>query len=243
MDPYDPFTPAQNSAADPSTFEALRNQWSSFLSDPQGRAALLSAGLTMMQPQNFGEDTFSQLGRAIGAAGESATANEAMDLKKQEAESKADLRGAQATAAESRAATAGARADTSAANLTLKQEQLKAANERNLLGNRVRLSGMYQNYVKDVAQRNQSASLLNPGAPPEPILPIGDWIKQNPMLKNLGLVGNDISTTETPTETPTTAAPSGLPPEAAGRLREGTITTFGNGQRWTLRGGVPTRVP
>jgi len=33
------------------------------------------------------------------------------------------------------------------------------------------------------------------------------------------------------------------PPAAArSKLREGTVTTFGNGQQWTLRGGKPTRV-
>ena len=40
---------------------------------------------------------------------------------------------------------------------------------------------------------------------------------------------------------PTTpAAAPGSPP--ANRLKEGVITTFGNGQKWTLKDGVPTRV-
>lgn len=33
-----------------------------------------------------------------------------------------------------------------------------------------------------------------------------------------------------------------LPPEAVSKLKEGVITTFGNGQDWTLQGGQPKRV-
>ena len=34
----------------------------------------------------------------------------------------------------------------------------------------------------------------------------------------------------------------GLPPQAASQLREGVVTTFGNGQKWQLQGGKPVRV-
>lgn len=40
----------------------------------------------------------------------------------------------------------------------------------------------------------------------------------------------------------TTGGNSGLPPEARSRLREGVVTTFGNGTSWTLQGGVPVQV-
>lgn len=40
----------------------------------------------------------------------------------------------------------------------------------------------------------------------------------------------------------TSPVPETLPPPVAGRLKEGTITTFGNGQQWTLRNGRPSRV-
>jgi hypothetical protein len=33
-----------------------------------------------------------------------------------------------------------------------------------------------------------------------------------------------------------------LPPQAASQLKEGFVTTFGNGQKWTLQGGKPTQV-
>lgn len=47
------------------------------------------------------------------------------------------------------------------------------------------------------------------------------------------------------TRTPPASAQSGgasLPPAARAKLKEGAITTFGNGQKWTLKNGVPTQV-
>ncbi len=38
------------------------------------------------------------------------------------------------------------------------------------------------------------------------------------------------------------AAPA-LPPAAVSQLKEGEVTTFANGQKWTLRGGKPVQVP
>lgn len=38
------------------------------------------------------------------------------------------------------------------------------------------------------------------------------------------------------------AGPKPIPAAAAAQLREGSVTTFGNGQRWTLRNGRPVRV-
>jgi hypothetical protein len=37
------------------------------------------------------------------------------------------------------------------------------------------------------------------------------------------------------------ADPNELPPEAAQHLKEGRVTTFGNGQRWTMKDGKPAR--
>lgn len=44
---------------------------------------------------------------------------------------------------------------------------------------------------------------------------------------------------------PATAAPAPVlpPPEAIQALKEGVVTTFGNGQKWTLEGGQPKQVP
>lgn len=38
------------------------------------------------------------------------------------------------------------------------------------------------------------------------------------------------------------SVPQSLPQAAASRLREGVVTTFGNGQQWTLKGGQPVQV-
>ena len=38
------------------------------------------------------------------------------------------------------------------------------------------------------------------------------------------------------------ASAKSIPPHAASRLQEGHITTFANGQKWTLQGGKPTPV-
>lgn len=236
---FDPFSPGETTdptaGVDPNTYAKVRQEWDTFLGNPQGRAALLSAGLALMQPPSFGDTGASQIGRAIGAAGESATTNQIMGMKEREQESKADLRGAQATAAEARAGTAEARAGAAGSRIELQKEQLRSMNERNLLGNRVRLSGMYQNYVKEVAKRNQDSKLIDPTKPPEPVLPIKDWIKQNPMLKSLGLVPPEATsaTSEDDTEIPdtspsttTSSASSGAP--QVGEVRKGYRYKGGN---------------
>lgn len=46
-----------------------------------------------------------------------------------------------------------------------------------------------------------------------------------------------------PAAAPAPAGGSGtLPPEARAALKEGQVTTFGNGQKWTLRNGMPAQV-
>jgi hypothetical protein len=254
---FDPFTPGQTNdptaGVDPSTYDKIRGQWDSFMGNPQGRAAMLSAGLALMQPPSFGDTGMSQLGRAIGAAGESATGNEAMDMKKretdirqQEANSKEDLRASQAMAAEARAGTAEARVGAAGSRLDLQREQLKSMNERNLLANRVRLSGMYQNYVKDVAKRNADPLRTTP---PDPVLPMSDWVKANPMLNNLGLMpsndaaddatadgaGVSAASPATTSGTPTTGAPP-APSDPKQRQPNMTYTTPRGPLKWTGQG-------
>lgn len=196
--PGDPFTPGPT--ADPTaglpdmgTFEQLRNQWATFLDDPRGRAALLSTGINLMQPPSFGDTGASQIGRAIGAGGETLNRTEAMDLKQQEADSRAQLREAQAGAAGARAGAAGSAA-------TLASERLQ--NQRTLgnLGARVKLSGMYQGYVQGVQKRNQAAQLqyekdkiLYPDRPPpqpEQAQDMNTWMQSNPLVRDLGLGGD-----------------------------------------------------
>jgi hypothetical protein len=227
----DPFSPGPiedpTAGVDPSTYTKVKQEWDAFLGNPQGRAALLSMGLSLMQPPSFGDTGAGQIGRAIGAAGESATSNQLMGLKEREQESKAELRSSQATAAEARAATAGARAETAGARLGMQAEQLRSMNERNLLGNRVRLSGMYQNYVRDIAKANANAQLL--GGAQQPVLPMNDWIKQNPMLSQMGLVpaaapaggGGEDEEVDTSVSPSTTSGSSGTGTPKVGEVRKG----------------------
>lgn len=251
---FDPFTPGATAdptaGVDPSTYDKVRNEWNAFMDDPHGRAALLSAGLALMQPPSFGDTGASQIARAVGTAGESATSNQATDMKQQELSSKQDLRASQATAAETRAEAASARAGTAearigtaGARLELQREQMKNMNERNLLGNRVRLSGMYQNYVKDIAKRNSDPLR---STPPDPVLPMSDWIKQNPMLANMGLVpSSDVADDEaadnagTGVSPPTTTSTAPQAPRDAAARQPNTIYTTPKGPlKWTGTGWV-----
>lgn len=254
---FDPFTPGATSdptaGVDPGTYDKVRSEWDAFLGDPQGRAALLSGGLALMQPPSFGDTGAAQIARAIGAGGESAQIGEAQnvkrrdqDIKQQEADSKGDLRVAQAGAAEARAGTAGARADAAGSRLELQRQALQSMNERNLLGNRVRLSGMYQNYVKDVAKRNNDPLR---SAPPDPVLPMDAWLKQNPMLSQMGLVPpNDASddlaadNAGVPAASPSTASGGGkalpAPRDPAQRSPNTVYETPKGPLKWTGQGWV-----
>lgn len=240
--PFDPWMPDLGDVM-PQVPQAVTG----FLNDPQGRAALLSAGLALMQPPSFGDNPASQIGRAIGAAGQSATANEATEMKGQELESKQDLRSSQAMAAEARAGAAtaraeiaGARAGNAADRLAFQRERLEAMNQRHTLGQRVRLSNMYQQYVKDVAKRNSDP--LKTGTL-EPVLPMQDWISQNPMLKNLGLMPST-GTAEPDEEVPAVSAPTtsgGVvqAPREASQRTAGTVYQTPKGPlKWTGTGWV-----
>lgn len=219
--PLDPFNPGEDNSPfggiDPQAFTRVRQEWDSFLGNPQGRAALLSAGLSLMQPPSFGDTGASQIARAIGAGGESATRNEAMDLKKSEAMSKDESRAVASEAkmlnAETRASAADARTGAAGSRMELQSERLRNQTERAQMANKVRLSIAYQNYVKEVAKRNDPIALSMRGkdAIPEPVLPIGDWVKANPMLRNLGLTDettNPDDNTVVPASADTTSKPT-----------------------------------
>lgn len=239
----DPFTPGEDqtptAGVEPGMYDKIRGEWGAFLSDPKGRAAMMSAGLALMQPPSFGDNAISQFGRAIGSAGSSAQLMDAQDLKRQELESKDAMREAQAQArlmtagaAESRAEAAGARLGTAGANLELRKQALENAQNRSQLNSRLRLSGMYQNEVARINKENANAKLL--GQPEKPILPFKDWVAGNPALRSLGLLdegaGGDTSgdVTNVPTAANTTsgAAPSGTP--APGEVRKGYRFKGGN---------------
>lgn len=225
LDPFNPGVDATPQAGvDPGTYDKVRSEWESFLGNPQGRAALLSAGLQLMQPPSFGDTPASQIGRAIGAGGASATANQAMEIKENEAASKDELRQARAqaalensatraSAAEARVGAAGARSETAALRLQHMQE---AARTRGA----IQLSQQFQGYVRSVAERNrkgqEAAQFTGRPFVPEPVLAYPDWIRQNPMLKNLGFDTGGGATSEDDTVVPPSAntAPAGPAPAA-----------------------------
>lgn len=242
---FDTETPLDQSLGiDPNAVMQAKQEWNAFLGNPQGRAALLSGGLALMQPPSFGDNPASQIARAIGSAGESATANQATSMKGQELESKQDLRGTQAEsaiaragAAEARAGAAGTRSEAAADRLGFQRERLNQMTERNMLNNRVRLSNMYQQYVKQIGDRN--ASPLRTGAP-EPVLPIQDWVSKNPLLAGmmpaaLSVEGDD---EEVPAAANTTSQPAtgAVPPKAQRTIGKVYQTPKGslkwNGEGW-----------
>jgi hypothetical protein len=226
----DPFTPGQDSTpyagVEPGMFDKIRGEWGAFLSDPKGRAAMMSAGLALMQPPSFGDNALSQFGRAIGSAGSSAQLAEQQDLKRSELESKDAMREAQAQArlmtadaAQQRAEAAGARLGTAGAQLELRKQALENAQSRSQLSSRLRLSGMYQNEVARINKENANAKLL--GQPEKPILPFRDWVTANPALRSLGLLdeGAGGAAPEDVVDTPPTAdTTSGRNPQDAAAL-------------------------
>lgn len=211
---YSPWTPGpapENMLPD----QGVAQQIGSFMDDPRARSALLSFGLSLMQPPSFGDNPVAQIGRAVGAGGEAAGRVQNQALKEQELASKEDLRAAQgdasvarAAAAEARAGTAGARLDTASANLGLRQQALNDAMSRANLTARIRLSNMYQKYVQDVTERNNDITRPK-GSAPEQILPMDQWVQANPALKTLGLIPKDL------TAEPGTESDTGLPPPVA----------------------------
>lgn len=190
-DPWTPQTPAV--APRGPTAPLSPSPSGSFMSDPRARAALLSFGLHMLQPPSYGDNIGSKLGRAVGAAGETLGNIETADLRQEEAGSKQELRVSQAASAEARAAAAAAHAAASGTRANAASERLQMMRlneegrlERDRLGAQIRISTLYQTYVKDVHKRNENAALMR--TPLEPVLPIGTWMRANPMLRDLGLM-------------------------------------------------------
>lgn len=74
--PFDPDL-AQGGQVPPGTAPAgatsdLANQWRSFASSPEGGAALMQAGIAMLQPRPVGQSRLGQLGNAVAYGGEAA---------------------------------------------------------------------------------------------------------------------------------------------------------------------------
>lgn len=177
---------------DAKTFSNLRNQWDTYLQNPGATSALLSFGLSLTQPPSFGDNAFSQIGRAVGTAGETTSRREAMDIKQQEADSKAMAREAAANVAAARAGAVGL-------NAQLQQERLGAQKQRaedQLTLGKLRASnelhGEYNRYRASVEKANADSAkdvLNRPGSPnyrpPTPVIPIEQWIATSPVAKSI----------------------------------------------------------
>lgn len=159
----------------------------SFMSDPKALSALLAFGTQAMIPQ-WGGGTV-QFAKGVGGAGEAMSAQTAQEQKQQEIDSKAGLREAQAGAAEARANTAATRS-----SLTGQIEEGKR--ERATTMARIRLSNMYQNYVRNTNASNALVDKQNndvlkvpgtPMAPKAPVLDMDTWVRNNPLINQLGL--------------------------------------------------------
>lgn len=208
----DYFSPGQMPAAQPDN--TIMPQIASFMQNPQALSALLAFGTQAMVPQWGGGAV--QFAKGVGSAGETIDKQTEDARKQQETESKAGLREAQAGAAEARANTAGTRA-----SLTGLIEQGKT--ERNNLATRVRLSNLYQNYTRQtnaenaLAEKNyRAAAFLDPKTPPpavKPVLDMDTWTRNNPMLKDLGLLPATATPTGSGDEGDT--LPAGATPDAA----------------------------
>lgn len=224
--PLDPFNPGVDASptagVEPGTFAKVRSEWDSFLENPQGRAALLSMGLQLAQPPSFGDNGLSQVARAIGAGGESVTANQAMDLKEREATSKDESRQAQsearlmgaesrATAAEARMGAAGARNEAQAARL-----------EQGRQGHQLRLFMGYHGAMAKIRAENAkgAADFTQRGTfVPQPIPSLQEWVQQGGALTSGlgGGTGNPEDDTVVPAAADTTSKPAAGAPKVGDR--------------------------
>jgi hypothetical protein len=133
---------------------AVNEGFGNIMSDPRMAGALLSAAGQLAQPVQFGQSPVGALFQGLGAGGESVRAQDTAAEKTKELDSKQALRESQANTAEARLGTASARNDTSAARLQLMQKEQDNKNERNVLGNRIRFSQLYQKEVARVQKQN-----------------------------------------------------------------------------------------
>jgi hypothetical protein len=200
----DYFSPGEMPSAQPD--QNIMPSIASFMSDPKALNALLAFGTQAMIPQWGGGSV--QFAKGVGAAGEAASAQEASSQKQQELDSKSQLREAQAGAAEARANTAGTRASLIG---QVEEGKMQRANDLN----RVRLQNHYAAYTRGISRDNEAIRKANndvlrpPGTPPTPektTMSQEEWIRNSPMLKNLGLLP--------PGAAPTGAEDDALPPGA-----------------------------
>jgi hypothetical protein len=180
-----PFAPGASSdptagLPDANTFGKLQDQWNTFLSKPEGQAALLSFGINMLQPPSFGDNPLAQAGRAIGHAGQTVGNIEQMDIRKQEAASKEDLRAAQADKAAMGATIAGQGAELAQQRLGMQRVQTQ-----------IQLQQMYERRRGDIEAENKATAgdLSNPAPgkpghrPPRPVPSFTEFLAEDPTAR------------------------------------------------------------
>lgn len=193
---YDPFNPGPTDYTTPPD-PGIAGHINSFLGDPKAMSALLSMGLALTQPPSFGDTGFSQIGRAVGAGGQALrnidTEEEAkrkLDIAQQTADAKSETAAAHSDAA-------GARSNAAADRLAFQRDKQTQDQQNRDLTSRIKLSGLYQQYVQNTRTRNakgaadvEKAKLLNPNATftPEEPQDFNTWLGANPLIKDMGLV-------------------------------------------------------
>jgi hypothetical protein len=215
--PYDPQQSPDPNLPPPDP--GIVSQIQSALGDPRSQAALLTFGLNLMQPPSFGDNATSQIGRAIGSAGESGRSLDTQEQKQLESESKADLRSTQSDLAAAKAATAGVQSSAAADRLQYLRDKMSQDAAAKELQQRVVASGQYQAYL--TALNNQNLKAQNEHAKRkflEPDLP--DFTPQQPIdfqtyVATHGLTGGSLlgGNTAAPAVKPVTPPPN-LPPPA-----------------------------
>jgi len=184
--PIDYFSPGPMTGVTPDP--QAQGAVSSFMADPKMLSALLAFGTNAMIPQ-WGGGTV-QFAKGVGGAGEAMNAQTAQEQKQQEIDSKSELRASQAGAAEARANTAATRSSLTGA--IEEGKRLRADQSA-----RIRLSAMYQNYVRNtnaanaVVDKQNNDVLKPPGspmAPKAPVLDMDTWARNNPLINQLGLL-------------------------------------------------------
>lgn len=118
----DPFQPQQ--APVPSQTPDLSQQWSDALNDPQVSTALLQAGISLLQPPQWGDTLGSRIGQAVGSAGEALTRQQDIQNKQELGRARTEAATARANAAAARASAAGANRDVASERLRLQREKL-----------------------------------------------------------------------------------------------------------------------
>lgn len=196
MDPFEFNTPETVKDT-----KGLRDQWGEFINDPRATSAILQMGLSLMQPLSPGQSSMGAVGQAIGGVGEMFSRQEAIDMARAkedregqkmdmavgEAESRQDLRGAQADVATSRAAVAGTAANAATERANLARDRLQFDREKEegrqrirSTSNLIKLQNAYSSQMKAVDAQNTSRKLL--GQPELPKVDFNTWLSSNPKL-------------------------------------------------------------